>query len=199
MSVSVTKRTSRALFQLRDHGPDNGDLGSVLTEIVKVGIAPPVPAALRVDRVGLDLRKEDDEAVRVGNLGVTGFLDEVVADRLARLLAAMEDDMDAAACLRGAVGRDVDHALVGEPIGRLSEGLLVEHDEPSLRLSSGRLERTIDPSKYGLGLIVVAVADIGLGADAASRSTLLGDEGVAALALHQRDVGVGHADDLEEV
>src|SRR4026207_1826652 len=90
----------------------------------------------------------------------------------------------------------------------------------SFRLSSGRLERTIDPSKDGLGLIVVAVADIGLGADAAtrsalpgaagvralalapppaSRSALLGDEGVRALALHQRDVGLGHADVLEEV
>jgi len=81
----------------------------------------------------------------------------------------------------------------------LSEGLLVEHDEAPFRLSSGRLERTIDPSKDGLGLIVVAVADIGLGADAASRSALLGDEGVPALALHQRDVGLGHADVLEEV
>src|SRR6186713_163331 len=69
----------------------------------------------------------------------------------------------------------------------------------SFRLSSGRQERTIDPSKDGLGLIVVAVADIGLGADAASRSALLGDEGVPALALHQRDVGLGHADVLEEV
>jgi hypothetical protein len=104
--------------------------------------------------------KEDDEPVRIGGLGVARFHDELVAHRLARLLAAVECDMDAAAPMRRAGRGDVDHALFGEAVVRPRKGLLVEHDELASRFRGGILERAIDPGEDGLCLIVVAVADI---------------------------------------
>src|SRR5262249_52028929 len=175
-------------------GPDGGYLGSILAEIVEVGITPPVPAALRVDRARFGLGEEDYEPVRIGDLGVARFLDELVAHRLARLLATVECDMDAAAPLRRAGRGDIDHALVGEAVASPGAGLLVGHDELASRFRGVILERAIDPVEDGLWLIVVAVADIGLGRDATGCSALLGAESVAALLLHQVDVRLRHAD-----
>jgi len=70
----------------------------------------------------------------------------------------MERDMDPAACLLGAARRDIDDPLVGEPVAGLGERLLVEQDETSGRLGGGLGQRTVDPGKDGLGLVVVAVA-----------------------------------------
>ena len=102
--------------------------------------------------------------------------------------------------LCAAAGRGgVDHALFGEAVVRPREGLLIEHDELASRFRGGILERAIDPGEDCLCLIVVAVADIGLGRDATGCSALLGDESVAALLLHQIDVRLRRADLLEKV
>src|SRR5262245_28183977 len=112
-----------------DHGPDRPDLGRVLAEIVEPGIATPIPAAMRVERARLDLREEDDEPVLVGDIGEARLHDEGVADLLARLLAAMEHGMDAAAGLAGAALGNEDHALIGEAVARAGKIALVEYDE----------------------------------------------------------------------
>src|SRR5262245_27113304 len=99
-----------------DHGPDRPDLGRVLAEIVEAGIAPPIPAAVRVERARLDLGEEDDEPVLIDDVGEARLHDEGIADLLARLLAAMEHDVDAAAGLICAAIGNKDHALIGEPV-----------------------------------------------------------------------------------
>src|SRR3970282_2782146 len=107
---------------LLDRAPAGRALGRSPAENGRPGIPPPVPAALRIDpRDRLRLREEDDEPVLVGDLGVAGLLDEGVAHRLPRLLAAMERDMDPAACLLGAARRDIDAPLVGEAVAGLEK------------------------------------------------------------------------------
>ena len=80
------------------------------------------------------MREKDDETIGVGDLGEAGLFDESVADILARLSAAVERHMDAAAGLRLAAGRHIDHALVSEAVTGIGERRLVKHDELTLRL-----------------------------------------------------------------
>jgi len=66
------------------HGPNGGNLRRVLAEIVEAGIAPPIPATARVEGIGLGLRKQDDQAVGIGDLGKARSLDERIARRISR-------------------------------------------------------------------------------------------------------------------
>src|SRR4029077_8609658 len=108
---------SRLHRQALGHGPDGLYLRGVLAEIVDVAIAPPVPAAMRVHHAPGDLREQDDEPVGVGVVGKACLLDEGVADGLARLVAAMQRDVQAATGMVCAILRDIDDALGGEPVG----------------------------------------------------------------------------------
>ncbi len=57
-------------------------------------------------------------------------------------------------------GRNIDHALVGEAVAGLANGLLVEYQEFPERRGRGGGEGAVDPAQDGFGLVVVAVADI---------------------------------------
>src|SRR4029079_1987075 len=99
------------LRQTLDHLTDRFALRRVLAEIVESRVAPPIPAALRVNQARRrDLRKQHDQPVGVGELGKAGLLDQSVADSLPRLLAAMEHDMHAAARSVRAGLRHIHHA-----------------------------------------------------------------------------------------
>ena len=80
---------SRLRRQALGHGPDSGNLRRVLAEIVDIAIAPPVPAAMRIDHAPGNLRKKDHEPVGIGIAGKAVLLDKRVADALPRLLAAV--------------------------------------------------------------------------------------------------------------
>ena len=163
--------------------------GALLGEMIRRGVAPPVPARVR-RRVGVGLRVEQDDPVGVGVAQVAGPLDERVAEAVGgpALQAAVEHDVHPAARHGLAVGRDVDHALARQaPADRTRQELgLVEHDLAPARRPRPADQVGIDPAQDLAGLVVVAVVDERACIGAAGAAVVVDDQRMAGLALRQQ-------------
>ena len=83
-------RCHRSLCKALRHFPNCSDLWGVLGEIVLSGVSPPIPAAFRIEeRVSRNLRKEDDETIRVGPPRKTGTFNKSLAYLIPILLATV--------------------------------------------------------------------------------------------------------------
>ncbi len=94
-----------AAAQIFEHFCDRDDLRGFFRQIIVPRVAPPVPAALRVEGGRCDLGKQHDQLIAVGPAGKARRLDEGVADRLLVLGTAMERDMNAATAAAAALRR----------------------------------------------------------------------------------------------
>ena len=172
--------------------------------VVGTGVAPPVPAALRVeheagagppDGTGDRLRIEHDRRVRVGPAVVARVAYEGVADALDALATAVKRHVDAAAPDR-ARPRDVGVPGVGHADRvRVAAGefALVEfHERPRWR-ARRRLQAPVDVLQQLAGGVVVTVVDEGRAGDAALVAEVLGHHGVAGRPIvDDRDAPLRH-------
>ncbi len=152
------------------------------------GVAPPVPAAHRVDReieafqqrvlIGRRLRVQDDDVVGFRPAVVAGMGNEGVADRRGVLQAAVEGDMQAAARAGAAALRDIDVADRCQAGCRriIAEGRLIEGgDRPRL---DGWPQRAVQVAEQFAGQVVVAIHEERRFADMAGRAEVGGDHRV---------------------
>src|SRR3990172_9144981 len=95
----ASRRRSRGTETL-EHAMHRDDLRRIPGEVVVDGVAPPVPAPLRVHGTLLCLGKKYDESVGVRPSRKTGFANEGIPHRLLALSAAVERDVNAAAARR---------------------------------------------------------------------------------------------------
>ena len=176
---------AQACAEAVDHGAQGADLDAVTRRVVLVGVAPPVPAAVRVTPGdGHCLREQHDQAVGVGPAVVAGVLHEggAVIEPAARralerqvtlaLFAAVQCDMEAAALARFAHLGDIHpaclvHARAPQEVEQAALGhiaTLVELDETAGRRRArrgGRDSVGIDPAEDCACGVEIALADIG--------------------------------------
>lgn len=114
--------------------------------VVRIAIASPIPAAIRIGQRRMGLRIENDQTVAVGPALIFGLAAELVAYQIGGLLAAMEGDMHPAAFASGTTRRYVDEAgLVRTVCGGVGqEFALIEFDQLAARRRCGRVEGIID-------------------------------------------------------
>ena len=72
-----------------NHSPYCGNLWCVFCEEIFSGVAPPIPARLRIEDAGFDLREEDNETIGISPSCKSRTFYESHANLIAILLTAM--------------------------------------------------------------------------------------------------------------
>ena len=155
-----------------EHGFDRCDLPPGLNGVIEIRVAPPIPAAKRVQRrteIGPGIAHnglwiEDDDTIGVGPLIIAGVFNISGLNGLEVLLAAMERDMHPARLLSRTRRRYINVTDLGHAVGsrrcRSRQLPLIKREElAGKRAGVLWIERSVSVLEDNPGLVVITVVD----------------------------------------